>query len=106
MKGFIFGHRHISGKRETDRAHPAGLRPDARQPTTSGVAVGEARLPLDEQEIALVRLLAEGLVLEAIARRLSVSERTLRRRIRGLCDRFDVETPVQVVVWAARNGVL
>jgi DNA-binding NarL/FixJ family response regulator len=80
----------------------------------SGVVVSErsrARSPqpatrLDEQELELIRLLADGLVLDAIARRLSVSERTLRRRIRALCDRFGVETPVQVVVWAARNGVL
>jgi DNA-binding NarL/FixJ family response regulator len=61
---------------------------------------------LDDEEIALVRLLAEGLVLDAIARRLALSERTVRRRIRALCDRFDVDTPVQVVVLAAHNGVL
>jgi DNA-binding NarL/FixJ family response regulator len=61
---------------------------------------------LDAEETALVRLLADGLVLDAIARRLAVSERTVRRRIRGLCDRFGVDTPVQVVVIAARSGVL
>lgn len=63
-------------------------------------------MDLDGEEVALVRLLAEGLVLDAIARRLALSERTVRRRIRTLCDRFDVDTPVQVVVLAARGGVL
>lgn len=58
------------------------------------------------EDIALVRLLADGLVLDAIARRLAVSERTVRRRIRALCDRFGVEAPVQVVVIAARCGVV
>jgi DNA-binding NarL/FixJ family response regulator len=72
----------------------------------SGVAVTEPGMALDAEEIELVRLLADGLVLDAVARRLAVSERTVRRRIRALCDRFEVDTPVQVVVIAARNGVL
>jgi DNA-binding NarL/FixJ family response regulator len=72
----------------------------------SGVVMTEPGLMLDAEETELVRLLADGLVLEAIARRLAVSERTVRRRIRALCDRFEVDTPVQVVVIAARSGVL
>jgi len=42
----------------------------------------------------------------AVSERGMLSERTLRRRIRGLCDRFGVDAPVQVVVLAARNGLL
>ena len=61
---------------------------------------------LDEADVQLLALLADGLVLEAIARRLSFSERTIRRRIRSLCDRIGVDTPVQAVVWAVRIGVL
>lgn len=72
----------------------------------AGVAVHEPELALDPDETELLRLLAEGLVLDAVARRLAVSERTVRRRIRALCDRFGVDTPVQVVVIAARHGVL
>jgi DNA-binding NarL/FixJ family response regulator len=75
----------------------------------SGAALSEpatALGELDDEEIAILRLLAEGMVLDAIARRLSLSERTVRRRIRALCDRFGVDAPVQVVVLAARHGVL
>ncbi|MCW2598051.1 MAG: helix-turn-helix transcriptional regulator [Jatrophihabitans sp.] len=75
----------------------------------SGVALSdrsESGMALDAEETELVRLLAEGLVLDAVARRMALSERTVRRRIRALCDRFEVDTPVQVVVLAARNGVL
>jgi DNA-binding NarL/FixJ family response regulator len=72
----------------------------------TGVALIEHGIALDDEELQIVRLLADGLVLDAIARRLSVSERTLRRRIRSLCDRFGVDAPVQVVVIAARNGLL
>lgn len=73
---------------------------------TEPAAPGPAGGRLDEQEKQIIRLLAEGLVLDAIARRLNVSERTLRRRIRSLCDRVGVDAPVQLVVWAARAGVL
>jgi DNA-binding NarL/FixJ family response regulator len=72
----------------------------------SGVVVTEPGMVLDAEETELVRLLAEGLVLDAVARRMALSERTVRRRIRTLCDRFEVDTPVQVVVLAAQNGVL
>jgi len=66
----------------------------------------EPSLALDDQELALVRLIADGLVLEAIARQLAVSQRTLRRRIRAVCDRVGVDTPVQLAVLAARHGVI
>ncbi len=67
---------------------------------------GDAAVALDDEELAIVRLLAEGLVLDVIARRLSLSERTLRRRLRALCDRVGVDSPVQVLVLAVRQGLL
>jgi DNA-binding NarL/FixJ family response regulator len=62
--------------------------------------------PLSRQEVALLGLLAQGLPLDAIARRLRVSERTVRRRTRDICDRLGVGAPIQAVVWAARRGIL
>lgn len=67
-------------------------------------ATGCAELSADE--IALLRLLAEGLPVEAIARRLTLSERTIRRRVRMICDRLGVDVPIQAVVWAARRGLV
>jgi DNA-binding NarL/FixJ family response regulator len=74
-------------------------------------AVATADLPprrpiLGEEDRRLLELLAEGLPLEAVACRLNVSERTVRRRIRSLCDRIDVGHPMQAVVWAVRVGLL
>ena len=62
--------------------------------------------PLEEADLQVLRLLADGLVLEAVAKRLGLSERTVRRRVRSVCDRVGVRTPIQAVVWAARRGLL
>ena len=58
------------------------------------------------EELRLLSLLAEGLPLETIARRLSLSDRTVRRRSKALCDRMGARAPIQVVAWAARNGLI
>ncbi|KAA9157444.1 HTH domain-containing protein [Amycolatopsis acidicola] len=61
---------------------------------------------LEQEDIALLELLAEGLPLDAIARRLALSDRTVRRRLRAICDRLGLGAPIQAVVWAARRGLL
>jgi len=61
---------------------------------------------ISREDLELVRLLAVGLSLESVARRLNLSERTVRRRLRALCDRLGLGTPIEVVVWAARRGLL
>ncbi|MEU0154000.1 helix-turn-helix domain-containing protein [Micromonospora fulviviridis] len=61
---------------------------------------------LDEEDLRLLRLLATGVPLETVARRSGMSERTVRRRIRAICDRLGVTAPIQAVVWAARRGML
>jgi DNA-binding NarL/FixJ family response regulator len=61
---------------------------------------------LSREDVALLGLLAQGMPLDAVARRLWVSERTVRRRTRDICDRLGVGAPIQAVVWAARRGIL
>jgi DNA-binding NarL/FixJ family response regulator len=58
------------------------------------------------EDALLLGLLASGLMIGAVARRMHLSERTVRRRLRSLCDQLDVATPVEAVVWAVRAGVL
>lgn len=62
--------------------------------------------PLDAADIQLLGLLAEGLPLEAVGRRLDLSDRTIRRRARAVCDRIGVRAPIQAVAWAARRGLI
>ncbi|HLH57723.1 MAG TPA: LuxR family transcriptional regulator [Streptosporangiaceae bacterium] len=62
--------------------------------------------PLTPEDLELLTMLAEGALLGAVARHLRTSERTVRRRIRGICDLLGVDAPIQAVVWAARRGLL
>lgn len=66
----------------------------------------DIRRRVSDDEIRLLSLLADGLPVEAIARRLALSDRTVRRRSRALCDRLGARAPIQVVAWAARNGLI
>jgi DNA-binding NarL/FixJ family response regulator len=62
--------------------------------------------PLSDEDVALLSLLAEGLPLDVVARKLCTSERTVRRRTRHICDRLGFHAPIQAVVWAAQRGIL
>jgi DNA-binding NarL/FixJ family response regulator len=61
---------------------------------------------LRDDEVAVLTLLAEGLPLDSVARRLAVSDRTLRRRIRAICDLLGVPSVITAVAWAARRGLV
>jgi DNA-binding NarL/FixJ family response regulator len=57
-------------------------------------------------EVHLLSLLATGLPVESVARRLHVCPRTVRRRYRGVCDKIGVGSVIEAVVWAARRGLI
>ena len=59
---------------------------------------------LSGADVELLGLLARGLPLDAVARRMNTSERTVRRRTKAICDRLGVRASIQAVVWAARQG--
>jgi DNA-binding NarL/FixJ family response regulator len=61
---------------------------------------------LSHQDVELLSLLAGGLPLDAVARRMGKSERTVRRRVRGICDQLGLGTSIQAVAWAARRGLV
>jgi DNA-binding NarL/FixJ family response regulator len=61
---------------------------------------------LSRPDLELLELLAGGLPLGAVARRMGTSERTVRRRVRGICDRLGLRSPIQAVAWAARRGLV
>ncbi|MCW2901356.1 MAG: transcriptional regulator, LuxR family [Streptosporangiaceae bacterium] len=61
---------------------------------------------LNEEEIRLLAQIASGVTADVAARKLELSARTLRRRLRTICDRLDVNTPIEAVVWAARRQLI
>ncbi|NHC23118.1 helix-turn-helix domain-containing protein [Nocardioides sp. IC4_145] len=52
----------------------------------------------------LLGLLARGQTVDAAARQLGISSRTARRRLRALADGLGVDTTIEVVVRAVRDG--
>jgi DNA-binding NarL/FixJ family response regulator len=72
----------------------------------SGPAPAVLATELSHQDVELLRLLAGGLPLDAVARRVGKSERTVRRRVRGICDQLGLGTSIQAVAWAARRGLV
>ena len=83
-------------------------RPDGRpgQPAT-GPSYADAgdhgEGGLEGDDLRLLTLLAGGLPANAVARKMNLSPRTLRRRTRALCDKIGVHTPIEAVAWAARR---
>jgi DNA-binding NarL/FixJ family response regulator len=61
---------------------------------------------LDEDDLALLGLLARGQTTATVASRLDCSERTVRRRLRGICDELGVRSSMEAVVLAVRHRVI
>ena len=81
--------------------YPLAARPQPARSVAASLAA-----ELSREDVELLRLLARGLPLEAVARRLHTSERTVRRRIKGICGRLGVSASIEAVVWAARRGLV
>ena len=60
----------------------------------------------DPDDLRLLALLADGTTIDGAARKVGVSDRTVRRRLRVLADELGVETTIEVVVRAVRSGVI
>jgi DNA-binding NarL/FixJ family response regulator len=71
----------------------------------SGVAA-PPRPECTAEELAILALIADGMSLDSVAARMGMSSRTIRRRVRSVCDRLGLAQPIQAVVWAARRGLI
>ncbi|MDF5758933.1 LuxR family transcriptional regulator [Spongiactinospora rosea] len=61
---------------------------------------------LSDDDLLLLAELAKGVTVDRVGRRLDVSGRTVRRRLRGICDRIGVATAIEAVAWAARRQLI
>jgi DNA-binding NarL/FixJ family response regulator len=64
------------------------------------------RPELSAQDLELLGLLAAGIPAERVARHLELSDRTIRRRLRAVCEGIGVDVPIQAVVWAVRRDLI
>lgn len=59
-----------------------------------------------QRDLEILGLLAEGWTVETVARRLDISERTVRRRLRAMADEIGVDSTIEVVVHAVRQEAI
>lgn len=92
---------------ELRRAVRAAARGERHLPASIRREVGEpARSPLSERELETVRMLAEGLTVRVIARRMGVRETTVRTYRRRILDKLDVDSAAEMVRWAILEGIV
>ncbi|MBP2704282.1 LuxR family transcriptional regulator [Microbispora sp. RL4-1S] len=64
------------------------------------------RAGLTDDDLLLLAELAKGVTADRVGRTLDVSGRTVRRRLRCICDRIGVATAIEAVAWAARRRLI
>lgn len=60
----------------------------------------------EDIDVTILRLLSHGRTIEYIARRVELSERTVRRRLRAIADDLGVDSSIEAVVHAVRVGLI
>ena len=61
---------------------------------------------LTARELEVLRLVVDGLANKQIARRLGISEKTVKGHLTNLFQRIGVADRTQAALWAERSGVL
>ena len=79
--------------------HPRAAR------TLLGIRAGTSQGQLTSRETEVLRLVREGLANKQIARRLDISERTVKAHLTSAFARIGVADRTQAALWAERNGV-
>lgn len=80
------------------RTEPAPSRPAPAQPAESAAG-------LTRRETDVVRLVAEGLSNQQIARRLVLTEATVKTHLNNVLSKLDVDGRAGLVAWAWRHGL-
>jgi DNA-binding NarL/FixJ family response regulator len=60
----------------------------------------------EKVDLEILAHLAAGLTVEGTARRVGLSGRTVRRRLRALADDLGVDSTIETVVHAVRRGLI
>ncbi|MDT7788316.1 MAG: hypothetical protein QOF58_6735 [Pseudonocardiales bacterium] len=72
----------------------------------AGQSVPERSTVLNDRDLQLLRLLADGATIAEVAARLFCSERTVKYALHQLLERFGLRNRVHAVAWAIRSNLL
>ena len=93
------------------RAAARGEAPLAPRAAAELLAERQVRAPADAMDLTarereVLALVVEGLANKQIARRLGISEKTVKGHLTNLFQRIGVADRTQAALWAERNGIL
>lgn len=81
------------------------LHPRAASALLSGTVRADSAPSLSAREREVLRLVAEGLPNKLIARRLGISEKTVKTHLTSVFRAIGVDDRTQAAMWAVRNGL-
>jgi NarL family two-component system response regulator LiaR len=81
------------------------LSPEAATRLAKDLRKSEGMKSLTERETSVLRLVAEGLANKEIARRLSISEKTVKAHLNNVFVKLDVHSRTQAALQAIRSGI-
>lgn len=67
---------------------------------------GPDALGLEPLDLEILSLVADGHTTDVVGRRLGLSERTVRRRLRAVADQLGVGSTIEAVVHVVRAGLI
>ena len=107
-RGFVHKDAPAEGLLRAIRAVAAGglwFDPAVVAGRRAGADTGEPLAALTSRELDVVRLVGEGLRNEEIARRLGLSEKTVRNHLTAVFDKVGVSGRLELAVFAYRHGL-
>ena len=102
--GWLFLHPSAVPDEWSDRIRPVVLVPLDENELVSLLRSGSVEKTHTAQDEELLHLIARGLSVRAISRRLGQSERTVHRRLARLRDRYGVASTPELVAELSRRG--
>ncbi|WP_148085829.1 helix-turn-helix transcriptional regulator [Actinocorallia herbida] len=63
-------------------------------------------VPLSQEDIAILALLATGKTIDTLSRQLKIRRPSAHARVRAICAQINVRNPIAAVAWAARRNLI
>ena len=107
-QGYLLKHTEPDALVEAVRSANAGLAPldpRAGRALLNRQRERQIRAELSQREREVLELVTQGLANKQIARRLGISERTVKAHLTNIFQRIGVTDRTQAALWAERNGL-